>query len=224
MQPRKSWFLGIVIILLLFFIFFMPSLGMRARELLGPRLGGTPSDTAQLAEENESLKAQLAELRVVASELPTSTPDMVRAMVYSHYPLNFKNEMDLNAGSADGVAVGDAVVFEGNFVGLIQEVTAHASVAETIFDSGFKMPVRIGAKGYDALLTGGSYPAVGSIAKTATIVAGDAVYSASAGTPYAMPVGEVGSVTLTSDNLFQEASLDFSYDIGTIQTVEIIKQ
>ena len=48
----------------------------------------------QLMAENESLKAQLAELRVVADELPTSTPDTIHAMVYSDYPLNFKNEHD----------------------------------------------------------------------------------------------------------------------------------
>jgi hypothetical protein len=42
--------------------------------------------------------------------------------------------------------------------------------------------------------------------------------------PYAMPVGEVGSIALTPDNLFEEASLAFPYDIGAIQAVEIVKQ
>ena len=94
--------------------------------------------------------------------------------------------MILDAGSTDGVAAGDAVTFGGNFVGLIQDVTAHSSVAETIFDPDFKMPVRIGTQGYDALLVGGSYPMAESIVKTATIAAGDVVYSAAPGIPYAI--------------------------------------
>lgn len=222
MQPRKSWFLGIVIVFLLFLVFFMPSLGMRMRELLGPQ-PLLSNNTAQLAAENESLKAQLAELDTIASELPTSTTVAIRAMVYSHYPLNFKNEMMLNAGSADGVAAGDSVTFEGNLVGIIQDVAAHSSVAETIFDPNFKLPVRIGEKGYDALVVGGSYPMAESIAKTATITAGDVIYNAAPGIPYALPMGEIGNVTLTPNNLFEEASLIFPYDIGMIQTVEILK-
>jgi hypothetical protein len=41
--------------------------------------------------------------------------------------------------------------------------------------------------------------------------------------PYAMPVGEVADISLTPNSLFEEASLSFPYDMGMVQTVEIVK-
>jgi cell shape-determining protein MreC len=222
MQPRKSWFLGIVIVLLLFFIFLMPSLGMRLRGFLGPQ-AAPPDSAEQLAAENNSLKAQLAGLAVIAGEMPSSTPNAVRAMVYSDYPFNFKSDMTVNAGSEDGIAPGDAVLFEGNLVGIVAQSSESYSVVQTMFDPNFKLPVRIGTKGYDALLVGGSYPMAESIAKTATIAAGDVVTSAGTGVPYGIAVGTVQNVTLAANNLFEEASLSFPYDTGMIQTVEIVR-
>ena len=222
MQPRKSWFLGIVIVLLLFLIFFMPSVGARMRGFLGPQTAA-PNDAGQLAAENESLAAKLAELSVVADELPTSSPDTVRAMVYSSYPLNFKDELMVNAGTVDGVAAGDAVVFRSNLIGAVAQTSAHSSAVQTIFDPDFKLPVKIGAKGYDALLIGGSYPMIESIAKTAIVAQGDIVVSAAAGMPYGIAIGTIGNAALAPDSLFEEAPLSFPYDIGAVQTVEIVK-
>jgi len=224
MKHPQSWFLGIVIVLLLFFIFFMPSVGMRMRGLLGPRLGSATGDAQQLAAENVSLKAQIAEFAAIAGELPSSTFGTIPAVVYSNYPFNFKSEMTVDAGSLDGVVSGAAVLFQGDLVGVITGSSAHRSTAQTIFDPNFKLPVRIGAHGYDALLVGGSYPMIESIAKTATVAAGDVVYSAGSGMPYGVAVGTVDEVTLAPDNLFEEASLSFPYDIGTVQTVEIVRQ
>lgn len=223
MKHPQSWFLGVVIAFLLFFIFFMPMVGTRVRGLLGPQVVA-PNDAEQLAAENVSLKAQLAKVAVIMNELPTSTPDTIRAMVYSHYPLNFKNELTVDAGTSDGVAVKDAVIFQGNLVGVVEQSSAHGSVVQTIADPNFKLPVRIGPKGYDALLVGGSYPQIETIAKTATIATGDVVVSVATGTPYGIAVGTVQNAVLAPDNLFKEASLVFPYDIGMIQTVLIVKQ
>lgn len=219
MHHRTPWFLGIII-LLLFFIFFMPSIGMHLRGLMGPQ-GEAPSNVQQLAAENESLKAQIAEFDTIEGELPTSTPNTIRAMVYSRYPLNFKNEMVVNVGTDDKITVGSAVIFQGNLIGFVKESSPQSSVIQTIFDPNYKLLVRIGSNGYDALLVGGSYPMVESIAKTANISVGDIVYGADPSAPYAIPVGEIANVALASNNLFEEASLSFPYDIGMIQTVEI---
>ena len=200
----------------------MPSVGAHLRELLGPQVTTSQSD-AELAAENASLKTRLAELAVVANELPNAPTDTVRAMVYSNYPFNFKNEIAVNVGSADGVAARDAVLFEGNLVGVVTETATHRSLVQTIFDPDFKLPVRIGSAGYDALLTGGAYPMVESIAKTAKISAGDVVYNAGSLGPYAAAMGEIANVAMAPNNLFQEASLSFSYDMSSLQVVEIVR-
>jgi rod shape-determining protein MreC len=222
MRHRRSWFIGIVIVLL-FFIFFMPSLGMRLRGLLGPRTEPL-SDVAKLTMENARLAAQLATLESVARQLPTSTTGMIPALVYSSYPLNFKNEITVDVGTNQGVAVNDAVFFKGNLVGMVQEVSPANAVVQTIFDPNFKLPVRIGNQGVSALLVGGSYPAVESIPKIATISAGDVVMSVASSVPYGTAIGTIATIGLAPNNLFEEAQVSVPYTMNDVQAVAIVKQ
>jgi cell shape-determining protein MreC len=74
------------------------------------------------------------------------------------------------------------------------------------------------------LLQGSAYPTVGSIAKTATVNPGDIVYAAGTGFPYGVPIGEVVATSTSADSLFEQASLNFPYDINGIQTVAIQEQ
>jgi cell shape-determining protein MreC len=222
-KRNQSWFFGIVIVLLLFFIFFMPSIGAKLRFLLGPQ-SPSPANADQLMAENESLSSKLSELSVVAGEVPHQAPDTILAMAYSDYPFNFKDEITVDAGSVDGVVAHDAVLFNGNLIGFISGLTAHRSVVQTIFDPDFKLQVRVGAKGYDALLAGGPYPMAESIVKTAVIAPGDVVYNAAPNAPYAVPVGTILNTSLAPDDLFEQASLSFPYDRSGIQAVEIVKQ
>ncbi|MDR3581923.1 MAG: rod shape-determining protein MreC [Candidatus Pacebacteria bacterium] len=224
---RRSniWLLVGLAVVLLGFVIFEPSYGWKLRQFFTPTNivpeGG--AGNGNLAMENESLKAQLAELQAVAAELPTSSSGYVRAMVYSRYPLNFKNELIVNAGTDEGVATGSAVVFQGLLVGRVATVWSGWSVVQTVFDNSFKMPVRVGRNGYDGLLTGGSYPFVASIAKDKPVGANDIVYAAAPGIPYALPIGEVQSTSTSADNLFEQAALAFPYDVNNIETVMIAK-
>jgi rod shape-determining protein MreC len=238
---RKSniWLLGGLIIILLIFVIFEPSYGWKLRQFFTPSnivpqssainananagvsISANNDGNNNLATENEALKAQLAVLQSVAAELPTSSHNYIRAMVYSRYPLNFKNELMVNAGMNDGVTVGAAVVFQGLMVGRIVAVEKSSATVQTVFDNNFKMPVRVGSGGYDGLLTGGSYPFIASISKNAHIGANDIVYTAAPGIPYALPIGEVQSTSTSADNLFEQAALVFPYDVNTIQTVLI---
>jgi rod shape-determining protein MreC len=160
---------------------------------------------------------------VVASQLPTSTSSEIRAMVYSRYPMNFRNELLVNAGASDGVAQGAAVIFQGMLIGQVETVFSNSAVVQTIFDNGVKMPVRIGANGANGLLQGGSYPTVGSIASNAVIAPGDIVYSAASGINYAEPIAQVVATSTSADSLFQQAALSFPYDVNNIETVLIMK-
>ena len=142
-------------------------------------------------------------------------------MVYSRYPMNFKNEILVDAGANQGVAVGKAVVFQGVLIGNVEKVFSDTPLVRTVFDGNFKMAVRVGQKGFDALFMGGSYPKATSIQKNAVIRVGDIVYSAAEGFPYGMPVAIVESTSTSPDALFEEVALDFAYDINSIQTVLI---
>jgi rod shape-determining protein MreC len=208
---------------LVLFILFAPSYGWKFRQFFAASNLFSPDDQ-NIAAENEVLKAELAQVQALQSQLPTAFSNDIRAMVYSRYPFNFKNELTVNAGLDQGVATGSTVFFQGVLVGQVQSVSRDTAIVQTVFDNGFKMPVRIGMKGYDGLLQGSSYPIVGSIAKSSIVNAGDIVYAAGPGFPYGIPIGEISATSTSADSLFEQASLNFAYDINSIQTVLIQKQ
>lgn len=223
MTSRKKhvWILVIAIIILGILILFKPSYGWQLRAFLSQNNNAFGTNDQNLAAENETLKAELAKLQVIVSQLPTEPPSVIRAMVYTRYPLNFRNEFLVNAGSGEGVIQGKAVLFQGVLVGIVEKVFADSALVKTIFDPSIKMPVRIGGHGYDALLIGGDYPKASSILKTAAIQSGDIIYAADPTLPYGLPIGEVLTTSTSPDNLFEEATLSFAYDLGGIETVFI---
>ncbi len=232
---NNHWISGALIVILALLIFFAPSYGWAIRAWLSPTPGGAQgsgasvgpaaaqADDQTLAAQNDALSAQLATLQVVASQLPTSTSNEIRAMVYSRYPMNFRNELLVNEGAHEGVAQGAAVLFQGMLIGQVTSVFPDSAIVETIFDNTLKMPVRIGASGADGLLQGGSYPIIGSIASTAPIPPGAIVYSAAPGLPYGLPIAQVSATSTSADSLFQQAMLNFPYDVNNIETVLIMK-
>jgi cell shape-determining protein MreC len=221
-SSNNQWISGALIVVLAALIFFAPSYGWAIRQFLSPS-ASAPADSQSVEAQNETLKAQLAQLQTVVSQLPTSSPNEVRAMVYSRYPMNFKNELLVNAGANDGVVVGAAAVFQGMLVGQVQAVFPDSATVQTVFDENLKMPVRIGSGGYDGLLRGGSDPSVVSVATDAPVEIGDIVYSATPGLPYGLPIAEVAATSTSADSLFQQASLSFPYDINSIETIFIMK-
>ena len=224
MKPDRIFFYLLTFVLVLI-IFLAPSVGWRIRAFFGARPSG---DVNALQAENLSLQAELAQYATVARELPQISNTYLPAMVYSRYPTNARNVFLINIGSREGVASGKAVVAAGAsssyvLIGRIQDVFEDTALVETIFDPGFRMPVRIGSHGYDALFIGGAYPKATSIAKNVPINVGDVVMSADPSLPYGLPLASVSGVAISSDALFQEATLNFAYDAGTLQAVLVEK-
>ena len=223
---RRRWILIVLILILLSVIVFMPSYGWKLRQWLSPSNvdngnNGGDAENPGLAAENDELKAEVATYAAIAAQLPQAPKNEIRGLVYSRYPFNFKNELLVNAGSLDGVAIGSAVTYQKLLIGKVAAIFPHEALVETIFDSEFKLPVRIGSASYDGLFEGGAYPKVGSIAKSAMLKSGDIVYAAAPGLPYGMPIGEVNVTSTSNDSLFTEAAMSFPYDINEVQTVLI---
>jgi rod shape-determining protein MreC len=222
MSFRNFSFLVAVSLILLFLIFFAPLVGWKLHALLGPR-GIATEDAASLTAQNEVLAAELAQVKSMTVQMPNVASNTIRAMAYSRYPLNFKDQILVNAGTNQGVALGKAVLFQGVLVGIVQKIFPDDALVTTIFDPTFKMPVRVGNAGVDALLQGGANPQAVSIAKNAKIGIGDIVVAAGPGVPYGIPIARVAGIAASSNDLFNQATLDFAYDINTIETVAIEK-
>jgi len=75
----------------------------------------------------------------------------------------------------------------------------------------------------DALLSGGAEPQVTLIPGKSKVVSGDIVYSAAAGSPYGLPIGDLGVIKSSADRLFIEAGLNLPYDLNEIKLVSIVK-
>lgn len=206
-----------------FLLFFEAPAGWQTRTYLYENFRGGASDEKSPALENISLRAELAKLQIVSSELKGAAKNYLRAMVYSRYPMNFKNEILLNAGRNEGVILGKAVLFGGALAGKVEKVFDDSSLVETVFDSRFETAARIGPTGLDTLFKGGSFPKATLIPLLANVSPGDIIYSASPDFLYGLPIGKVNHVELSADKLFKEASINFAYDINGVQAVLIAK-
>ncbi len=179
----------------------------------------------QLVLENESLKAKILSLEFLRPEL-VKKDDLVyySAKVYSTYPFNHRNLFTINLGSKDGVEEMMAVALKpGVLIGQITEVFRDYSVVKSIFDSNFKIAVRIGSSQIDALLEGGNKPVLTMIDKTSGIKTGDSVYTAGLDFPYGMKVGITGEIFEDQKGgFFKKAFLETSYDVGDFKEVFVV--
>jgi cell shape-determining protein MreC len=222
-RKKYIWILILCVLVLATLIFFEPSYGWRLRATLTPR-DIISADDPTLPAQNQVLQAQVAQLQTIAAQEATRiAANTIPAMVYSQYPFGFKNELLVNVGANEGVATGSAATYQGVFVGTVAHVFAESAVIQTVFDPSFKMAVRVGNDGVDALLQGGAYPDATSIAKGSAIASGNIIYTAAPGIPYGLPVAVVAATSTSPDNLFENASLNFAYDINNIQAIVIQK-
>lgn len=216
---RDRWFLYTSIFLLAGFIIFNFFFGLKLKTYFASRANST-AERDRLRAENESLKTQIALLAQFQKYL-NQTSGAIPAFVYSRYPFNLKNEILTSAGDAQGVQMGDTVLFRGLLLGKVKEVHKSSSVVQTIFDPDFQTAVRAGG-GVDALLKGGDEPQLTLIPKNADLKQNDTVYSAAPGILYGVPVGQVFTYSPQLGEAFGQASLDLGYSLSDIKAVEIV--
>ena len=218
-NESKTFFIFGTIILLL--VFIEPRLGWTVRDFL---IGYRDRGEGDLESENLALKAELAKLKDIKDQLSEWSDDYVAASVYSSYPLNIKRELIVNVGKNQGIQGGEAVLFKRFLVGRVEEVRDDTSIVRTVFDDRWQSTVRIGSSGVDALLRGGGSPRATLIKKSEEVLSGTVLYDTTPDFPYALPIGEIGEMRLSSDGLFQEASISLRYDLAEMRNVLILKK
>ena len=227
----ERWVLGTLTVLLAILLFWPGASAWLAGFLFSaPGLGSEPANA--LLAENQTLKAELAVLKNVARELPASRSRLQTALVYSRYPLNFKNELWMNAGEEQGVSAGQAALLPAPatsskqfiLLGKVVKTWPTSALVETLFDPRYQLAVRVGAKGADSLLVGGSVPKLTLLSRTSGIQSGDIVYAVSPGAPYGTAIGQVSAIQSESGQLFEEATLQFSYDLNQLHALWLMSE
>ena len=154
----ERWFLFIIIILLGVLIFVPFSSISKLKQFLFLGQGTGRGYYEDLAVQNTALKARLTQLWVSQREPPMQQMAAIPAFIYSRYPFNFKNEMLISIGKDQGVAVGEAAVISyasatSSFgehergvvlIGEGDKVFDNTAAVKTIFDSRFRLAVRVG--------------------------------------------------------------------------------
>jgi cell shape-determining protein MreC len=138
--------------------------------------------------------------------------------------------LTIGVGSAEGVAVGQAVMLKpGLFIGEVSRTTAHQSIVRTIFEAAqtgeatpWQLAVKVGSVGTDALLVADAEPKLTIISRKKGVTVGDTVVLAGKQYPYGVSVGSVGSVIDNPSNVFLEAKLSVPYAITDIDEVFVL--
>jgi cell shape-determining protein MreC len=180
--------------------------------------------------ENQALRGQIEEARALPHIIEEGRRQYLRAVVYSSFPLSGVKELTIGVGSAEGVAVGQAVMLKpGLFIGEVSRTTAHQSIVRTIFEAAqtgeatpWQLAVKVGSVGTDALLVADAEPKLTIISRKKGVTVGDTVVLAGKQYPYGVSVGSVGSVIDNPSNVFLEAKLSVPYAITDIDEVFVL--
>jgi hypothetical protein len=214
-MKRETLFIGLLILLIVVMFGFGSKLGMRfQRVLTGP--------LPQFAGENLTTLRSTVEGYGAVHTLAANLPGAKTIPVYSRYPFNLKNEILIAAGTNDGIKEGDIALFEGSILGSVEKAFSGSALVETIFDSRFKTPVRIGTLATDALLIGGSNPELTLIPANAAVNENDQVYSAGEGWPYGMTLGALHDVKSSENSLYKNGALRVSYNPASLSQVTVV--
>lgn len=203
-----------------------------------------------LKQENERLRAQLADLEQQIRENDQATEENARlreilnlqqkhtdyvfesAKVVSWNASNWDSSFTISKGADAELAVGDSVVTEyGVLVGTITEVGASWSTVETVVDLDTNIGVLVGAEEVSGILEGdytlmrSQYMRLSFVAETGQIITGDIVVTSGAGGAYpqGLIVGTVSSVHSEAAGQVEYAVVEPYTKLDDLTQVFIIK-
>lgn len=235
-HSRKIVALAVILgLFLIFQLFFMPAQAAKSRigrALFSPRLlfdyltvrGSLISNINSLSNENQSLQAQILQLKEQANFVDYQGQNYIRVRTYSNYPFNNKNQILIAAGIKDGLRQGQTALPQpGIFLGAVILTEENKAKVRTIFDFNWELPVKVGEEKIDGLLIGGHTPSVTLISKSKNVQIGDPITLASPDFPIGLTIGLVREVLKDKEDLFQEAKIRFSYNLSEINYLYILQ-
>ena len=204
------------------------------------------TDYEDLQRENERLQEQLAEAESTAIEQSDAEQQLadlsasldlpfagdvakVTARVIGGPRSNFSHAIEIDKGSADGLAVGMPVATGGGLVGRIDQVTAHTARVEILTDPEFRVGVRLATtgalgtargQGHDEVLTVDS-----SISPTTAVDTGTGVVTSGvdrSAFPPGIPVGTVAGSRQGPGGLSLELDVDPLVDAEQLSYVTVL--
>ncbi len=182
----------------------------------------------QLLSENANLNRQLAQSQAMVSQFQHLDPKTYN-LIAAH-PVGLSRYLKIDKGSDSGIKIGEAVVFEENFVGKVTKVERSGATVQTLMDPDSKIAafsqglegrakgVLLGQFGTDLLMD--------KILHEEQVKVGDLVYSE--GTegylPRGLILGKVIQVMDRQNEVFKQAKVKPVFDIGDLDLVFVIEE
>lgn len=180
------------------------------------------TDLTALMLENQSLRAQLQQLKDGPALIEDDKRTYTKVPLYSTYPFNTSNKLLVATGEKSGVVVGAAAFAAPDvFIGQVSSVENGKAVIRTIFDPGWELPVKIGEGNVDALLVGGQEPRLTLVSKRRPLIGGEPVILASRDFPYGLSLGTIAQIRQSKESLFLEGRLITPYTLSDLSELYI---
>lgn len=203
-----------------------------------------------LVQENENLRAQIAELEKQVRENAQAKEENVKlrellnlsqkhsdfvfesAKVVSWNASNWASTFTISKGVEAGLEVGDAVVTEyGVLVGTVSEVGTNWSTVDTVVDIGTNIGVLVGAEETSAMLLGdytlmsSQYMKISFVAESGQVITGDIVVTSGAGGAYpqGLILGTVSSVHTEAAGQIEYAVVEPFTDLNALNQIFVVK-
>ena len=203
-----------------------------------------------LVQENENLRAQIAELEKQVRENAQAKEENVKlrellnlsqkhsdfvfesAKVVSWNASNWASTFTISKGVEAGLEVGDAVVTEyGVLVGTVSEVGTNWSTVDTVVDIGTNIGVLVGAEETSAMLLGdytlmsSQYMKISFVAESGQVITGDIVVTSGAGGAYpqGLIIGTVSSVHTEAAGQIEYAVVEPFTDLNALNQIFVVK-
>lgn len=182
----------------------------------------------KLLSENADLRKNIGEVTAMLSQEKHLDPSTYNLLPVR--PIGLSRYLKIDKGSASGIAVGQAVIFEDNFIGKVASVSPSASSIQLLADPDSKVAafsqnkegkakgVLMGRFGTDMILD--------KILHEEKISSGDLVYSEGLEgfLPRGLVLGRVTEVLERENEVFKQAKVAPVFDIRDLELVFVIQE
>lgn len=195
-------------------------------------------ENAQLREEVNKLKTELAQLAEVKKEnenlkkllgfVSANNYNYEAAEVIAYDPSNIRGMITLNKGKKQGVLPGMAVISEGFLIGRIYDASDNTSKVMLITDPESVIPVTLKSGSANGIVRGaiGLGLLLEKVPQDEKVSVGDTVISSGLGgdLPRGLILGQIEKVNKQDNSLFVSASLRPAANFNNLFRVLIIKK
>lgn len=204
-----------------YFVFEAPRFAAQENKALKGQIG-------ELLSENADLRKQLAETAALVSQEKHLDPGTYN--VLPARPIGLGRYLKIDKGASSGIKVGEAVVFEDNYIGKIIAISTASSNIQLLTDPDSKVSafsqnkegkgkgVLIGQFGTEILMD--------KILHEEKITEGDLVYSEGLEgfLPRGLILGRVSQVMERQNEVFKQAKVQPVFDVKDLDLVFVIKE